>query len=80
MKDLNPNEYQLFLRDLKDLKSSKLIASSEVGKFVKTVETEKHVVYVYERTRVPLFFLRHDIYERGNTDRSGRNEEYIDGV
>ena len=36
------------MRDLKDLKLSKLIASSELGKFVKMVEMEEHVVYVYE--------------------------------
>ena len=37
------------MKDIKDLKSAKLIASTtEVGKFVKMVETKEHAIYIYE--------------------------------
>ena len=48
MKEFKSNEYKLFIKDIKELKSAKLTTSAEIGKFVKIAETKEHAIYVYE--------------------------------
>ena len=48
MKEFKSNEYKLFIKDIKELKSVTLTASAEIGKFVKIAETKEHAIYVYE--------------------------------